>query len=478
MERLQGQLERKQTNIFLDNSHRMTERPLFIHSGKGRGHEDLGSSFAPSQPVQGKATGSKAKPAASRPIITSLEQNSFSDSDDELLLSEGAQPLDLSPISKRAVRGKTTTSMPQEANLAPNGHPYHPNFPPPKKKLPNFKKIKKQSQVEDWPPSSSLPDADDSQELCRPISDDLAFQTKQFQPEIKPKKEKDTAFARPGPGRDSVSRSRKTVTSSLTPRDEFLKYPNRIPKLRTEKARGSKFHGRSPETTSRGSRPFPLGNHSSIYDGSLRTFDASPPRMSSRESSTAKKENPNTLSHKPDVPFFMSQPKEKASELPHKPVLLPQPKEKTNALSRKPAAPLFTNPLGKPNLSKQPLPQPTGSSPFPLSSHIPGRGLTRSETVGNFPAPSPLASPVQRDNRKSRALTPHQDDGGLAINHCDTVGTNVTLRPFPMGASEIKTARQCSPQSSSESVRSKRASDGGDGECGREAKKHKEDNSR
>ncbi|KAG2351271.1 hypothetical protein BDR07DRAFT_1502079 [Suillus spraguei] len=129
MERFQGELERKETNIFLDNSRRMTERPLFIQSGKGRGHEDFGSSFAPSKPVQGKATGNKANPAASRPIITSLKQDPFSDSDDELLLSEGAQPLDLSPMPKRAVRGKTTVSMPQEANLAPNGHPYHPDFP-------------------------------------------------------------------------------------------------------------------------------------------------------------------------------------------------------------------------------------------------------------------------------------------------------------------------------------------------------------
>ncbi|KAG2346796.1 hypothetical protein BDR05DRAFT_906368 [Suillus weaverae] len=161
----------------------------------------------------------------------------------------------------------------------------------------------------------------------------------------------------------------------------------------------------------------------------------------------------------------------------------PQPKEKTNALSREPAAPFPMSPLGKSNLPTQPLLEHTGPSPFPLSLHTPKPGLTRSETLGNFPAPSPLASPVQppsRDKGKRRALTPHQDedDGELAINHCDTVRPNVTLRPFPVGLSKIKTAHRRSPPSSSESMGSKRASDDSDGECVRKAKRHKEDNSR
>ncbi|KAG1776575.1 RTC4-like domain-containing protein [Suillus placidus] len=139
--------------------------------------------------------------------------------------------------------------------------------------------------------------------------------------------------------------------------------------------------------------------------------------------------------------------------------------------------------LGKSNLPTQPLLEHTGPSPFPLSLRTPKPGLTRSETLGNFPAPSPLASPVQppsRDKGKRRALTPHQDedDGELAINHCDTVRTNVAFRPFPLGSSKIKAAHRRSPPSSSESMGSKRASDDSDGECRRKAKKHKEDNSR
>ncbi|KAG2040111.1 RTC4-like domain-containing protein [Suillus americanus] len=466
MERLQSELDRRKTDIFSDSTHRMAERPFSVQSGKGRGHEDFGSSFAPSQvqPVRGKATGSKVKPAVatSRHIITSLEQDSFSDSDDELLLSEGAQPLGLSPITKRVVRGKTIASMPQKAILAPNGHPYHPSFPP-KEKLPKFTRIKKQPQIEesipDWPPSSSLPTADDSQELCRPISDDLAFQTKPFQPATKPKKENYTAFARPGPGKNSMSR--KTVTLSSTSGDELPKYPRRVPKLRDVKAGGSIVRGRSPEATPRASRQpqlFPLGRHSSVYDGSSRPSDAHPARKSAREPSTAKKENSN--------------------------VHMCKPKEKANAPSRQPTTPFPMSPLGKSNLSKQPLPEPTGPSPFPLSLNTPKPGLTRSETLGNFPAPSPLASPVQppsRDKGKSRALTPHQDedvDGELATNHCDTVRTNVALRPFSVDSNEIKTAHRRSPHSSSESMGSKRASGGGDGERGRKAKRHKEDNLR
>ncbi|KAG2142858.1 RTC4-like domain-containing protein [Suillus bovinus] len=54
-------------------------------------------------------------------------------------------------------------------------------------------------------------------------------------------------------------------------------------------------------------------------------------------------------------------------------------------------------------------------------------------------------------------------------------GPMLPLDPFPVGSSKIKTAR---PQSSSQSMRSKRASDNSDDDRGRKAKRHKEDNSR
>ncbi|KAG1834349.1 RTC4-like domain-containing protein [Suillus subluteus] len=443
----------------------MPERPFSVQSGKGRGHEDLGSSFAPSQPVRGKAIGSNVKPAlaTSRPIITSLEQDSFSDSDDELLLSEGAQPSGLSPIPKRVVRSKTMiASTPQKANLAPNGHPYHPSFPP-KEKLPKFTRIKKQPQVEEsipgWPLSSSLPDADDSQELCRPISDDLASQTKPFQPTTKLKKENHKAFARPSPGKNSMSR--KTVAPSSTSGDKLPKYPKHVTKPRAVKAGGSIVRGRSPEATPRASRqpqPFPLGSHSSVYDGSSHASDASPARKSAREPSTARKENSDV---------HMCKSKEKTNALSRKsaaPFPMSQSKERANAPSRQPAAPFPMSPLGKSNLPKQPLPEPTRPSPFPLSLHTPKSGLTRSETLGSFPALSPLASPVQppsRDKGKSRALTPLQDendDDELATNHCDTIGVALSRLRRAWGPNELQ--------------------GGGDGERGRKAKRHKEDNSR
>ncbi|KAG1793098.1 RTC4-like domain-containing protein [Suillus plorans] len=478
MERIETEFERKNTNIFSDKTHRMPERPFSVQSGKGRGHEDLGSSFAPSQPVRSKAAGSKVKHATSRPITNSME-HALSDSDDELLLSEGAQPLglDLSPKHKleRAVRrGKKTASVPQKPSLASNDHPYHPDYLPREKKLPNFTRIKKESQVEesipDSPPSSSFPDADDSQELFRPISDDIASQTKST---TKPKKEMGTTFAPPGPGRNSVSR--KTANSSLT-REGGL--PKRITKARAVKAEGSVVRGRSPEATPRASgqpRPFPLGGHSSVYGGGSCASDASPPWKSAREPSAAKKENAN-------IPIC--KPKEKTSVLPREPNAPfpagPQPQEKTNALSRQHGAPFPMSPLGKSNLPKQQLLGPTGFSPFPLSSHTSKTGLAHSGTLGNFPVPSPLASPVQqpsRDKGKRRALISDQDedDGEIAINHRDTVRTNVALRPFPVSSSKIKTAHRRSPQSSSESMKSKRASDDSDGEHGRTAKRHKEE---
>jgi hypothetical protein len=475
MERIQSELERKKTDIFSNAAHRMPKRPFPIQSGKGRGHEDFGSSFAPSQPVQGKATGgSKFKPAASRPIVTNLKQDSPSDSDDELLLSEGAQPSGLSPIHKRVVgRGKAAVSMPQEDNLAPNGHPYHQDYRP--RVLPKFTRIKKESRVEesilDLPPSSSFPDADISQELFRPISDDLASQTMPFRPATKPKKEIVTAFARPGPGKNSMSR--KTVTPSSTTEDELTK---RVSKLRAVKAGRSISRGQSPEATPRASRqpqPFPLDSHSSVYDGSSRASDASPPWKSTREHSAAKKENA-------DIPT--RKPKEKANARLTKSTtpfpMNPQLKGEVDALLRKPATPFPMSPPGKSNLPT--LPEPTGPKPFPLSSYTPKPGLARSETLGSFPAPSPLTSPVQppsRDKGKRRVLTPHQDED-VSINRYDTVRTNVAPRPFPVGLGEIKTAPRRSPQSSSESMRSKRASDDGDGERRRKSKKHKEDNSR
>src|SRR6267154_337510 len=182
MERLEGELNRNKTSIFSASSCRMNERPFSVQSGKGRSHENFGSSFPPSKstrPVQGKATSSKVKSATSHLMATSSERDPLSDSDDELLLSEGAPSLGSSPIRKRVVFGKPTMPTPQETNLAPNGLPYHPNFLP--KPLPSFKKIKKGLRVEDsiseGSPSSSLPDPDDSQELFRPISDDLLSQT-------------------------------------------------------------------------------------------------------------------------------------------------------------------------------------------------------------------------------------------------------------------------------------------------------------
>ncbi|KAG1738857.1 RTC4-like domain-containing protein [Suillus paluster] len=459
MERLEGELNRKKTDYFSDSSHRMTERPepFFVQSGKGRSHEDLGSSFSLSRTVQGKATGSKANSAT---IVTSLGLDSLSDSDDELLLSEGAQPLGTSPTQKRVVRGKLTPSVPQKTNLASNGLPFHPDFLP-KKKFPNFTKNKKGSQAEEpipeEPPSSSLPDADNSQELFRPISEDLISQNLPSPPAAKPKRGKDADLARPGPRKNSLFR--KAATLSSVSDDEP---PKRVLKQGPVKAGGSLARGRSPEATPRASRqlqPFPLGSFSSVHSGSSRASDASPPRKSARDSSAAKKENAN-------IPICKS-------------------KEKTNALSRKPTAPFPMSPPGKSNLpTSHPLPELKGPKPFPLPLHTSKSGIARSETLGNFPVPSPLASPAQplsQNKGKGRALTPHQDEDDineLATNHHNTALANGTLRPFPMGSREIKTAHRRSPQSSSESMKSKRASDDSDRERGRKAKRHKEDNPR
>jgi hypothetical protein len=140
------------------------------------------------------------------------------------------------------------------------------------------------------------------------------------------------------------------------------------------------------------------------------------------------------------------------------------------------------SPPGKSNLpAKQLSLDANASKPFPLLLHTSKQA--RPDTLGNFPAPSPLASPVKSpplNKGKERALVPHQDEDDsdeLAREHEHTaVQINGTLRPFPMNSGEMKSAARRIIQSPSGSVGSKRTSDDSDGELGRAVKRHKEDN--
>ncbi|OAX33804.1 hypothetical protein K503DRAFT_725367 [Rhizopogon vinicolor AM-OR11-026] len=474
MERLVGQLDRKKTNLYSDSSHRMKERPYSVQSGQGRGHEDFGSSFAPSQPVLGKATTSKVttskvKPTTSHLTSKSLERDLSDDSDDELSLG-------MSLAHKRVIRGKATVSISQETNLAPNGLPYHPDFLP-NKKLPNFTKIKKVSQVKDIPeapPSSSLPDPDDSQELFRPISDDLPPQILPSHHTARSTREKHAGSSKCTIVRldgSSLPPTNKKVSMHQNPVERSSKKPTSpsplsedepsesiqrpIQRSQPVKAGRSNIRDRSPEATPRAiiqPQPFPLAI-SPAYSGSSSASDAFPPQESAREASAAIKEN---------------------AELP-----ISKRKEKKNALSRQQTAPFPMSPPGMLNLPvKQPLLDPKAPKPFPLP--LQKQALARLDTLDDFPAPSPLTSPVQPpslNKGKGRALVLHPDEG-----HIDELATGHTaqikgaLRPFPMNSQEIKTAPRSSPQSPSGSTRSKRTSDDSDRERGRKVKRHKEDN--
>ena len=470
MERFISQFDRKKTNFYSDKSLRMKERPYSVQSGEGRGHEDFGSSFAPSQPsqpVQGKATTSKVKPTTSHLVTRSLELDLSDDSDDELLLGP-------SLAHKRVVHSKATVSISQEIRFAPNGHEYHPDFLP-GKKLPSFKKNNKGSQMKEiipeGPPTSSFPDPDDSQELFRPISDDLPPRVLPFQHTAKLTREKDAGSSKRTTVRissplankkvytrqKSVERyvSRKPASPTLHSKD---KPPNpiqrQIPRARLVKAGSSIIRDQSPETTPRAGRqpqPFPLTSLSSAHNDNSRASDVFPPRKSAREPSVAKKQNAK-------VPTSKS-------------------KETTNALSRHDTASSPMDPLVKSSLPvKQPLLDPKAPKPKPFPLHKPA--LTSSDTFDKFPVPSPLASPVRPSSLnkgKGRAPVPLEQEGGidrLAMSH--TVQINGALRPFPMKPQEVKTAPHRSPRSPSGSIRSKRTSDDSDAEHDRKVKRHKE----
>lgn len=467
MERLAAQFDRKKTNFYSDSSLRMKDRPYSVQSGEGRGHEDFGSSFAspqPSRPLQGETITSRVKPATLHPIIRSPERHS---SDDELLLST-------SPVRKRAVRGKATVSTSQETNLAPNGLPYHPDFPP-DKKLPNFKKNKKGSQVEESileePPSSSFPNPDDSQELSRPTSDNLLSQILPSQPTAMSRREKDAGSSKrttahpddpprlPSNTKDltrrkpvEISVSRKLASPSPLSEDGPPKPIQCRVRPRPVKAGSSIFRNQNPEATPRTSRqpkPFPLPSLSLAYSGSSCASDASPPRKSVREPSVARKENANVSTSKS--------------------------KGKTSALSRQHTTPFPMSPPGKSNLSaKQPLLDAKAPKPFPLLLHTSKQALDYSN---NFPVPSPLASPVQSPSLNEGKGRELEDDIVEVVTTQDhTAHINGVLRPFPMNSGEIKTAPHSSCQSPSGSVGSKRTSDDSDGERERKVKRHKEGN--
>lgn len=466
MEQFISQLDRKKTNFYSDRSHRMKERPYSVQSGEGRGHEDFGSSFAPSRPiqlVQGEATTSKVKPTTSHLVIRNLERDLSDDSDDELLLGP-------SLVHERVVHNKATVSTSQETHLAPNGHPYHPDFLP-GKKLPRFKKNKKESEIiTAGSPTSSFPDPDDSRELFRPISHDLPPQVLPSQHTAKLTKEKDVGSSKRTTMRLSSplankkvytrqklverSVSRKPASPSLHSEDGSpIPIQRRITRARLVKAGSSIIRDQSPETTPRASRqpqPFPLTSLSSAHSGSSRASDVFP-RTSAREPSVAKKENTKVPTSKP--------------------------RETTNALSRQGTAPFPMSPPGKSNLPvKQPIldPKASKSKPFPLCKSA----LTSSDTLDSFPLLSPLASPVQPSSLnkgKGHVLVPlQQEDGidGLAMSH--TVQISGAVRPFPMKSREVKTAPHRSPQSPSGSIRSKRTSDDSDAERDRKVKRYKE----
>ncbi|OSX64116.1 hypothetical protein POSPLADRAFT_1137777 [Postia placenta MAD-698-R-SB12] len=156
MENFQDNLRRRGTTLHSDTSHdvRCKTRPLPSAQTKGKGFEDLGSSFArPSkQPPssQSRVTRSQDKgevKVATRDIRTTIWDTGSEDSDDELdMLSRRSisREVSFSPgtSSKKPTASQKPLSNNQGVVIDGQFHEYNPAFLP-KKSLPSFRKNKK-----------------------------------------------------------------------------------------------------------------------------------------------------------------------------------------------------------------------------------------------------------------------------------------------------------------------------------------------
>jgi hypothetical protein len=466
MDRLLGKTKTANTDIFSDPSHRMSQRPRAVKAGEGLGFQDFGSSFdTPKAGVTyGKSSKSKFKPAEALPAKPRKALPiSEHESDDELLLSsQNSMGGHATSSSRRVVKGKKpATPSDEEETVRVDGRDLaaHPDYKPSSvdavKGL-RFKKTKKTipagDAVADVPPlSSSL---EDSQDLFRPISDDIEIlddpppggpstsrqkPSETFSTRRKSPSAMRTAARRLPDAKDASTSKPSSPTAKDTPRSPAKPRPRpRVIIKSVPRKRDS-----SPEST-----PRPAARNRGIP---LRSKTPELPTNADTKRTVKKSAFLSSSSHREPQEFPMSlQAKENVSDGARSGDASSS-KTKKAVTSR--AAPCVHTP-----------------KPIPLPSPLKTKRISRGTT---FPDLSPLSS--SNDKGKARAKSPDEDD----VDVTDRLEKRGGPKPFPMSSQMLAgiDRRSKSPSSRSLTSTKRTSSDGSGAEQGRIVKKRKDSRS-
>ncbi|KAG6374759.1 hypothetical protein JVT61DRAFT_4135 [Boletus reticuloceps] len=460
MERLFDEGTASSMDFFSDPSHRMSQRPSAVKSGEGLGFQELSSTFGlPLKPVvtYGKSSKGKSKAAATHPPKSrgAPLRISEDESDDELLLSsQNSMGGDATPSSKHVVKGKKpSTPSDDEETVRVNGRVLtaHPSFKPSSydavKKL-RFMRNKKSTLAGDAvteapPPSSSL---GDSQDLFKPISDDIEIpdDSPQGRPSSSRPKASDTRRTSPIRTRTTARRLPDTKDSSTSKPPSSTKDTPGIPAKPRPRARlviksTPQKHDSSPEST-----PRPAAQK---RDLPLRSKTPERPTKAEKKRTIKKPSVPSPSRREPQEFPMSLQAKKNASNGAWS-GNASSSKTKKAGISR---AATFVN----------------ASKPIPLPSPLRTKHISRGTTFPNLP---PLSS--SKGKGKARAKSPEEDDVDLS----GAPGKRSGPQPFPMSSQMLAGVDRRSRSSSIRSPKStKRASSDDSGaEQGRTAKKHKD----
>lgn len=461
MERLFDSKKPTDKGFFADPSHRMSKRPAAVKSGAGVGFEVFGSSFDPPKAriTYGKSSKSKSKSRSilpPRPSRTTPPRISEDESDDQLLLS--SQPSaggDATSPLKRAVKGKKTyISSSDEETVRVNGRDLkaHPDYKPSSLntlKMLRFTKNKKNTSagdtVADVPPSSSL---NDSQELSRPISDDIEI------------------LDGSPPGGPSSSRQSLLETRQGSP-STTRTTARRLPDAKDPST--SKLPSPTAKDTPRAPpkpRPKPRVVITVRKRGS--SSESTPPRAAQKHGFPLSSKTPERSVNAEDKRTVKKSALPLPSPLRREPQEFPMPlRTKENVSDDARSGDASTSRTKKTSIPRSATfvhtPKPI-ALPSPLNTKPVARGST-------FPNLSPLLS--SQNKGKERAKSPNEDDVALTDGQEKRGG----LRPFPMSSQMLASIDRRSKSPSLKSTK-RASSEDSDAEQARSTKKRKDSISR
>ena len=460
MERLYSKAK-SSVDPFSDPSNRMSQRPSAVKSGEGVPFEVFGSTFAPSKPAvtYGKSSKSKFKPAGTLPIKPRKAPLRIMDdeSDDELLLSSQNSVGDATTPLKRVVKGKEPdVPSDEEETVRVNGRVLaaHPDYKPSSfsaLKTLRFSKSKKNTPDGDGvaevpPPSSSL---DNSQELLKPISDDIEIldglpsdgpsSSLQKPSGVSSTRRRSPSATRTIPPRFPDAKDASTSKRSSPATKDTVRSPAKLrPRPRVVIKSAARKRDSSPAST-----PRPAAQNRGLP---LRSKSPEPPAHAEGKRANKKPTLPSSSRREPQAFPMSLEAKENVSDSAWSGDASSS-KPKKAGISR---SATFVHP-----------------KPIPLPSPLKTKRISRGTT---FPNLSPLVA--SKNKGKARAKSPDEDD----VDVTDDQGKRDGPKPFPMSSQMLAGIDR---RSKSPSLRStKRASSDDSGaEQGRSAKKRKDSRS-